>query len=143
MSNIQQLAVFAENRPGELARLTNVLAEAGINLRWITIATTGDCGVMRLVVDRGEEAAQRLSQSGFMVTRVDILAVEVEDRPGTMAKVAKSLAHHGINVRNASGFVIRKRAVILLEVEDPPRACTLLQREGVRVLTAEEMLAYE
>jgi hypothetical protein len=142
MSAVRQLAVFAENRPGQLARLTRLLAGAGINLRWITIATIGDFGVMRLVVDRTEEAYRVLQADGLMVSQREILAVEAEDRPGTLAEVAALLAEHRVNVENSSGFMIRNRVVLLLEVGDVAQAATLMASRGIRVLTEAEMVVY-
>jgi hypothetical protein len=140
MSTVQLLAIFAENKPGLLARVTQVLAQAGVNLRWITIATSERFGVIKLLADRPEAASEALQRDGFAVSRLDVVAVEVEDRPGALHTVLECLARQQINVENASGCVLQRRAVLLLEVRNPAGARDLLLKEGLRVLTPQEML---
>ena len=48
---VKQLSVFAENRPGRLSAITGFIAEAGINIRAISVADTKDFGIMRIIVD--------------------------------------------------------------------------------------------
>lgn len=47
MSAVKLLAVFAENKLGQMARVTKVLADAGVNIRWMTIATSESFGVIK------------------------------------------------------------------------------------------------
>ena len=71
---------------------------------------------------------------------LEVLAIEVKDQPGMLQAVAESLARHSINLDNTSGFVANNRAVLVLEVHDLPKARTVLEKQGLRVLTQEEML---
>lgn len=142
MSAIRQLAVFAENRPGQLARLTRTLAEAEVNLRWLTIGTTGGFGVMCLVVDRCDAALLRLKESGFTVSVREVLAVEVDDKPGSLAEVVGVLSRHDINVQNASGWLRGGRAVLLLDCDQLSRAAETLRASGVRLLTEDQIVTY-
>jgi hypothetical protein len=140
MSAVKQVAVFAENKPGETARITKILAEAHVNIRWVTVATSEKFGVMKLLVDKCETALETLKQKGLTVSHLEVLAVEVKDKPGALHEVADSLARHGVNVDNVSGFVANKRAVLVLEVHDVPKARAVLEKQGLRLLTQEEML---
>ena len=140
MSPVKLVAVFAENKPGQTARITRILADANINIRWATIATSGGFGVMKFLVNDCEVAYEALKHEGFVATFLDVLAVEVPDRPGALQIVADCLARHDINLDNASGFVADNRAILVLELHELPEAQAILEKQGLRVLTQEEML---
>jgi len=141
MSAVKLVAVFAENRLGQMARLTKVLADAGVNIRWVTIATSEDFGVIKFLVDKCDLAFQRLKDHGFTVSLIEVLAIEVDDKPGGFHEVAEDLARHQINVQNASGFVASGRAVLLIEVKDVAHARTALAPDRLRLLTQEQAMA--
>jgi len=140
MNAVKLVAVFAENKPGLLARVTQVLADAGVNIRWITIATSERFGVIKILADQGERAFARLQDHGLAVSLLDVLAVEVADRPGALHAVVDCLARRHINVENASGYVVQQRAVVLIEAKDLVEAQQVLQKQGLRVLSPEEIL---
>jgi hypothetical protein len=134
------LAVFVENKPGQTARVTRILADAGINLDWLTITNAGSSGVMKLLVDKREEAMAALKAKGLMVSLLQVLVVEVENRPGELLRVADLLSHHNLNLDNCSGFVANNRAILVIEVHDLARAEGVLRQTGLRLLTQEELL---
>lgn len=140
MNPVKLVAVFVENKPGQTARITRALAEAGVNIRWVTIASSGPFGVMKFLVDKCEVALEALKEKGLAVHYLDVLAVEVKDKAGTLSAVAESLGSQGVNVDNVSGFVANKRAVLILETPDIPKAQALLEKDGLKALTREEML---
>jgi len=140
MNAVRLVAIFAENKPGLLARVTRILADAGVNLRWITIATSERFGVIKILADQGERAFTTLKDQGLAVSLLEVLAVEVEDRPGALHAVVDCLARRQINVENASGYVVQQRAVLLIEVKALAEAQQVLQEQGLRVLSPEEML---
>ncbi len=134
------VAVFVENKPGQTARITKLLADAGVNLCWVTIANNGGFGVMKFLVDKREPAVEVLKRNGLMVSLLDVLAVEVPNKPGGLQSVADLLARNQINLDNCSGFVANERAILVIETQELTRAQSLLQKEGFRVLPQEEML---
>ncbi|HIE04554.1 MAG TPA: ACT domain-containing protein [Candidatus Latescibacteria bacterium] len=115
-----QVVVFAENRPGRLEKITGVLAEAGINIRAITIASSDRFGVVKLLVDRPTDAVARLKEAGLSASLQEVLALPMEDRPGGLHKVLQVFADKGINLRDAYGFVEEsgRRAILVVEVDD-------------------------
>lgn len=141
MSAVKMIAVFTENKAGEVARIARIIAEAGANIRWITIATNDGCGVLKLLVDKCDLALQSLKQKGLVVNFLQALAIEVKDKPGSLQAVCECLAKAGINLENTSGFVANNRAVLVLEVQDTAAAAAVLQKQGMRVLTQEEILS--
>ena len=140
MSAVNLVAAFVENKPGQTAHITRLLADAGVNLWWFTIANSGSFGVMKFLVDQRDQAVRALKEKGVMVSLLDVLAVEVPHRPGSFQAVAELLGRHNLNLDNASGFVANNRAILIIEIQEPARARTLLEKEGLRLLTQEEML---
>ena len=140
MNPVKLLAIFVENKPGQTARITKILADARINIRWVTIASSGPFGVMKFLVDHCDLALQQLKQQGLMVSLTDALAVEVPDQPGALHTVAQCLAQQQINLDNTSGFVAHNRAFLLIELHELARAKAILEQRGLRVLSQEEML---
>jgi hypothetical protein len=139
MNDVKLVAAFAENKPGQVAHFTKILASANINIRWLAVASTGPFGVMKFLVSDPEMACQALKHEGFVTKLVDALAIEVPDKPGGLHAVADCLASHNINLDNASGFITNNRAIMVLEVPDAARARDVLQKQGFRVLTQKEL----
>ncbi len=139
MDTIRLLAIFAENKTGQLARVTGLLAEANINIRWVAIARTESFGVVKLLVDDCDLAYRQLKSNGVPVSLVDVLAIEVQDRPGGLHRVATSLAEANINVENASGFVSNHRAVLLIETSQLEEARRVLEQKGLQLLKADAL----
>ena len=141
MNTVKLVAVFAENRPGQAARVTEILSRANVNIRCITVASSGSFGVMKLLVNDPDQACRALQQEGFAATLTDVIAVEMPDKPGALHSVAECLAANEINLANTSGFVANQRAILVIEVEDPTLAGEILKKEGFHVLTQKEALA--
>jgi hypothetical protein len=140
MSAVFLVAVFVENKPGQTARITRLLAEAGVNLRWFTIANSGSFGVMRFLVDQRDNAIRALKEKGVMVSPVEVIAVEVPDKPGSLQAVADLLGRNNINLDNSSGFVAGNRAILIIEVHELAQARAILEQQGLRLLSQEEMM---
>ena len=135
------VAVFVENKPGQTARVTKVLADAAINICWVTIAHSGSFGVMKFLVNKPEEAVRSLQEKGLMVSRLEVLALQAPNQPGSLQAVAECLAQNGINLANCSGFVANDRAILIIETDELAKARAVLEQQGLRLLTQEEMLS--
>ncbi len=140
MPSTQLVAVFVENKPGQTARITGILAGAGVNIHWVTIANSGSFGVMKFLVDKPSQAVEALQQHGLMVSLLEVIAVEVPNRPGGLQAVADCLSRNGINLDNCSGFVANARAILIIEVHEPAQAQPLLVQQGWPVLQQEQLL---
>jgi hypothetical protein len=140
---LEQLSIFLENRSGRLAEITGLLAQAGINIRALSLADTADFGILRLIVNQTARAVQVLRDSGFTVATNEMVALEVPDRPGGLWEILKVLEAAGINVEYMYAFVHKatENAVIIFRFDEPERASAVLREAGVRVLTGEEVYA--
>lgn len=143
MNDVKLLAVFAENKPGQVAHFAKILANADVNIRWVAVSSSGPFGVMKFLVNDPEMAYQALKYEGFVAKLVDALAVEVPDKPGGLFAVTDCLARHEINLDNASGFIANNRAIMVLEVPNFDLAREVLQKQGMRVLTRKELPVFE
>jgi hypothetical protein len=91
-------------------------------------------------VDQREAAVRALKDKGLMVSLLEVLAVEVPDKPGSLQAVADLLGRNNINLDNCSGFVAHNRAILLIEVHALAQARAILEKQGLHLLTQEEML---
>ena len=140
MSSLNLVAVFIENKLGQTARITKILADAGVNIDWVTIANSGSFGVMKFLVDKCDLAVRSIKAEGLMVSLLEVLAVAVDNKPGALQSVAALLARNSINLDNCSGFVANNRAILVIEAHELAQARVVLQKQGLRLLTQEEML---
>ena len=90
-----QLSIFAENKPGRLAAVTQVLAKEKINIRATTIATSDTFGVINLIVDDPPRAKAALTKAGMTVTLSRVLAVVIPDQPGGLDKLTAASLRGG------------------------------------------------
>jgi hypothetical protein len=133
------ISVFAENRPGRLDHITDVIAQANVNIRAIKISDLGEHGVVKILVDDPGTAYRALKQAGVLASQKEIVAVAVEDRPGGLHEVLKILTRQRINVEDSYGFVLNTRAVLVIEVADVAETMVLLQAAGLHLLSKEEI----
>lgn len=138
---IKQMSVFVENTTGRLAQLTRVLGNNGIDIKASCIADTVDFGILRCIVDDPEEATRVLKEHGFTASITEVIAVELEDRPGGFADVLEILAKENIGVNYIYSTIRSKEgaAIIVLKVEDPQKAIDVLLSNNVKLYKAHEL----
>lgn len=137
-----QISVFLENTKGRLYDVCSLLGRNGINMRAVTIAESPEFGILRMVVDKPEEAMRVLKADGFVANLTDIVTVEVPDRPGGLVNVLKVLAEHEINVEYMYGFLEKcsDNALMVLRFDDPDKAIRALTENDVRVVRKNEIV---
>lgn len=137
---IEQLSIFLENKAGRLAEVTGILAEHGINIKALSLADTSEFGILRLIVDKYEEAQAALKAKGFTVGRTGVVAVEVSHNPGGLHAVLKILEQRGINVEYMYGFPNQKaEAIIVFRFDRSELAIEILQQNGVHIFAGSEI----
>src|SRR5438105_4583427 len=111
---MKDLTVQLEDRPGTLAELAEALGRAGINIEGIAgFAVAGVGGIVHLLVEDGAAARAALEGAGVGVEReVDVVVVDIADRPGELGKVARRLADAGVNL--TAGYLATSTRLVLL-----------------------------
>ena len=140
---LQQLSLFLENKPGVLREPCEALAAAGIDLLTMSLADTAQYGILRFIVRDPLRAQQVLEEAGMVVRMTEVVPVEVENKPGGLAKVLAAIEEAGLGVEYMYDFGAASRggkAAIVFRFEDPDAALAALEAAGVRVLTGEELL---
>ena len=118
---ITQISVFLENRPGRLAHLLQVLADAQVNLRALSLADTADFGIARLIASDPAAAVRAISQAGLTTATNQVLCVEIPDTPGALAHMLVdplSLANVNIEYAYAYAGAAEQRATVVMKVDN-------------------------
>jgi hypothetical protein len=138
-----QLAVFLENRPGKLETVTKILAEAGINIRGITMASEGEFGVLKILVNDPQAAHDALRQHHFTVSERTVVVALIDDRPGGLHEILEALSSNRINIEDCYGIAFEegRRAAIVMDIEGFPEAEAVLKKQGITVLSDDELYA--
>lgn len=136
---VKQIAVFLENKKGRLAEVARVLAKAGVNIRALSLADTADFGILRIIVNDPEKALEALRADEFVAQATEVLAVEVEDKPGGLSRILDLFAKAGINIEYMYAFVEKRldKAVVIFKIDDEDSAVRVLQKEGIGLVTSE------
>ena len=140
---LQQLSLFLENRSGQLREPCEALAKAGIDLLTMSLADTATFGILRFIVADPAKAKQVLEDQGMVVRMTEVVPVEVENRPGGLARVLAAIDEAGLGVEYMYDFGAACRggkAAIVFRFEDPDTALGALATAGVRVLSGEELI---
>lgn len=137
----EQISVFLENKAGRLAEVTAILAEANVNIRALALADTSDFGVLRLIVNDNAKAVEALKNRGFTVGKTDVVAVEVEDKPGGLYRILEILQAAGINVEYMYAFVNQSgsNAVMIFRFDNIDNAVNILEKNNVKVINGSEV----
>ena len=128
MQITKQLAIFLDNRPGTLARMTAALAEAKINIYAITTSDTVDHSVIRMVVSDYRRAITLFEEHSALVVEDDVLMVEGSNKPGEIARIAHKLADAKINIEYCYCATPPdvKKGLLILRVSNPAKALRVL-----------------
>ena len=135
------LSIFVQNKPGQLEKVTKILAENQINLKAFSIASAGEFGVVKVIVNDLEKAYQLLKQKNMTVSKRRILIAKVSDQPGGLHNLLTILSANQVNIEDCYGFVIenRQEAAIIIEVEKYPMAEEILRNNQVEILADEDL----
>ncbi len=138
---VKQLSIYVENKVGALAQITSAMAQAGIDLRAISLADTKDYGILRVLCDDPDRAFLTLKEQGLTVSAREVLAFAVPDEPGGMSTIVTELSDGGINIEYVYAATNRdeKNAFVIMRVSDNDKAEAILREHGVKLLTKEDL----
>lgn len=138
---IQQLSLFLENKPGHLSAICGTLAKADINIVTLSLADTQQFGILRLIIREWEQAKQLLEAEGFVVNVREVVATEVDDRPGGVARILEILEKADVNIEYMYAFTFKRndKAILVFRFDEPDKAIARLQEAGINMLGSVEL----
>ena len=112
--------ISGQNRPGELARIAEAVAERGINITSIACIGWGETGAVALTTN--DEAGTRsiLGQKGIEIKEIELIPASLEDRPGSLAEVTRKLADAGVNIELLLPMGMRDGKITVAFATDDP-----------------------
>ncbi len=136
---LKQIAVSIENSPRRLYEVTEALGNAGINLRALNLVDTGLFGQLRLLVSDLATTRRILMEMHIPAQVNEVVAVEIEDKPGSLSDLLKHLVEAGIVVKYTYAYarMASGSAIMIFRFSDNDHAITILQNREVKLLDAE------
>ena len=134
---VKQLSVFVENKQGVISDITDLLASGNVNLRSLCIADTNDFGILRLITDDTDRAAEIIKAAGHTFNVRDVVCFKVPNEAGGLARVLRILDGNGINIEYMYAFVAieGKHARIVARVDDNEKTEKLLVENRIQIVS--------
>ena len=123
MQRVTQLYVTLRNRPGTLAYLSELFYQAGINIQAVTATGSGP----KMIVDNLKKAVSILEQNKIPYTTDEVIAFELTNKPGEIARISKKIAEAGINIDYIYGTANpdQHKGYFIIEVSDVEKVLSL------------------
>ena len=134
--SVTQLSVFIENKPGHLEQILETLGQGAVNLIALTVAETADFGVLRMIVADPPKAAGLLRSRQITCSTTEVLAVELDDRPGSLWEALKAFSSRNLNIEYMYTFTDKRKdkAVMIFRFDAMDAAKKAAQQAGYRIL---------
>jgi hypothetical protein len=125
---VQQISIFLENRPGQLAAICRTLAKAGVNIVTLSLADTADFGIVRMIVDDHVRGAKVLADAGFAVRETEVVTATVRNAPGGMAELMEKFDAAGVDIEYSYAYALGngKEAILVFRFKDNAKALAAL-----------------
>ena len=138
---VYQISVFLENRAGQLAEITGILADKGVDLRAVSIAETADYGILRMIVDDAQKTTAILMEHGYLMSMTPVQVVAVSDQPGGLAPVLSALADGHIDIEYMYSLFthVEGKSYIVFRVAETEKFVAVLADHGISLCTGEEL----
>ena len=132
---VKQISVFVENKPGRLLEIVRIFKKENIDMRALSISETSDYGILRLIVDKPDEAKNALTDGGFVCSITPVVAIKIPDEPGSLEHVLSILADAGISIEYTYAFLMSEKnsACLVIRVADNEKTVSVLENSGVAV----------
>lgn len=135
---LNQLSVFIENKSGRLSEIVSILANAGVDIRALSIADTTDFGILRLIVTDVDLAVSVLKEKNMAVSKTEVIGIKLKDEVGSLASVLQLLTAKGVDVEYSYAFITHSKtnACVVVRVEDNATAIRVLEENGFALVGA-------
>lgn len=121
--------------------MTKLLAEEGINIRALSLGDTVDFGVLRIIVSDHNRCLHVLKAHDFTAQETEVVAVEVDDKPGGLYRIIQILEPCGLNIEYMYAFFEKsgQNAIVVMKIDDADKAGKALRESGFSILTEENI----
>jgi hypothetical protein len=131
---IKQVSVFAENQPGRLESVLEVLEQKGISIRALSVSDTAEFGIVRMILANPDFGLDSLREAGFTARLDWILSAEIPDVPGGLLNtVVKPLASAGVNLKYLYAYIEQSagdKAMVVLKTDDLEKSEEILAKSA-------------
>ena len=132
---LKQLTVFLENREGRLDSVTDILSKNNINIVCLTLADTSEYGVIRMIVSDPDKAKSALKAEGCLARLTDVLAVEMEQKAGSLNKITKIFSEANVNIEYMYTLNSAKDAgSMILKCSDIDKGYEIIEKAGFKLV---------
>jgi hypothetical protein len=97
---MKELTIFAKDRVGLLADITEMMGENGINIEFLSGEAVAGIAVLHMTFSNELAAASLLEKAGFTVISSDILVLKIPNKPGEIGRISRMLSNEGVNIQN-------------------------------------------
>ena len=124
---IDQLSIFLNNAVGRVTEVTTILGKAGVNLKAFTLSESSDFGILRLITENNEKAAQVLQENHFAVNLTKVVYLELGDTPGALSQCIQKVSDAGVSIEYMYAFSTGNAASVVIRTEDVERCNALIE----------------
>jgi hypothetical protein len=128
MESVHEVTAYLENKPGRLAKVCSALAQEKVDIRALSVMETDGPSVLRFVTTDLDKTKHVLTSLGTEFRIGEVLAVQIDNATGSLAKVLEKLAAEHINVEYAyaSTAAVHGKALGIFHTSNPKRAAQIL-----------------
>ena len=136
-----QISVFIENKEGRIKKAIDTLANAGVNIRALSVGDTTKYGILRLIEKKKKKAIKSLEDDGFIVKESEVIVIAVPDQPNGLNSTLAILDDANINLEYIYAFVSSNpdEAIVAMKVEDTKKAIGVFEKSNAKILSEEDL----
>ncbi len=140
--NLKQISIFLENKPGHLQNVLEILSQKNINILTLTIAEVSDFGILRLLLNKPDDALAALKNANVTCSVTDVLGIAIDDKPGSLLKAIKCFKNNNLNIEYMYAFTEKRndKAIMIFRFENIEKAKDSLQKEGYEIIKNSDII---
>lgn len=136
--SVSQISVFTESKPGHLSKILANFNDAEVSVKGYSVSDTGDYGIARFIVDDIDRATDALESRQYAFTISEVLCMKLQDNPGELARVFKTLSERDINVKYSYSMI---STYIVLSASDIQEAKEALHEAGIDTIAQKDIVS--
>lgn len=136
---VRQLSVFLENKTGYLNQVLAVLAKHNINIIALTVADTSDFGILRTIVSDPEKALEVLRAEQFTVRLHDILSLEMDAAPGSLAQILDLFTAADICIEYVYAFSFGSKSILILRTNNREKSVEVILTNHLKSISEADL----